>query len=88
MDDRPPLVAEIEEIIRRYLQAHPQAEDTERGICEWWLRNARRSYPVADVRAAIQALVASGELARRLLPDGQCIYASSHTPRSRNSDVR
>jgi hypothetical protein len=88
MDKRPPLAAEIEEIIRRYLQAHPQAEDTERGICEWWLRKARRSYPVADVSAAIQALVAGGELVQLVLPDGQRIYASSQTPRSRNSDAR
>jgi hypothetical protein len=85
MDKGLPLVAEIEETIRRYLQAHPQAEDTERGICEWWLRKARRSYSVADVRAAIQALVAAGELAQLVLRDGQCIYANSRTPPSRNS---
>ena len=84
MDKRPPLAAEIEEIIRRYLQAHPQAEDTERGICEWWLRTAPRNYSVADVRAAIQALVAAGELAPLSLPDGQRIYANSRTARSRN----
>ena len=84
MDKRSPLVAEIEEIIRRYLQAHPQAEDTERGICEWWLREARRSYPVGDVREAIRALVAAGELVQLLMPDGHCTYASSHTPQSRN----
>jgi hypothetical protein len=85
MDKRPSLVAEIEEIIRRYLQAHPQAVDTERGIREWWLREAQRTYPVADVRAAIQGLVAAGELAEIVLPDGQCTYASSETPGSGNS---
>lgn len=85
MDKRPPLVAEIEEILRRYLQAHPRAEDTERGICEWWLREAPRSYSVADVRAAIAALVAAGEVVQVSLPDGQRIYASARTPRSRNS---
>ena len=84
MDMRSPLVAEIEEIIRRYLHAHPQAEDTERGICEWWLREARRSYPVGDVREAIRTLVAAGELVQLLMPDGHCTYASSQTPRSRN----
>ena len=85
MDKGPPLSAEIEEIIRRYLRAHPQAEDTERGICEWWLRQAPRQYAVADVRAAIQALVAAGELARRVLPDGHCSYARSQAPRTGNS---
>jgi glutamine synthetase type III len=85
MDERPPLVAEIEEIIRRYLQAHPKAVDTERGIREWWVRKARRTYAVSDVRAAIEALVATGELAERRLPDGQFIYASAGTPPSHNS---
>jgi hypothetical protein len=85
MDKRPLLVAEIEETIRRYLQAHPQAEDTERGICEWWLRAAHTTYSVADVRTAIHGLVAAGDLAEDVLPDGQCIYASSQTLRSRNS---
>jgi hypothetical protein len=83
MDKRATL-AEIEEIIRRYLQAHPQAEDTERGICEWWLRTARRTYPVADVGAAIHALVGAGELEQRELPDRQRLYASARTPRSRS----
>lgn len=87
MDKRPPL-AEIEEIIRRYLQAHPQAEDTERGICEWWLRTARRTYSVADVRTAIQALVAAGELAQLVLPDGQWIYRAPGHPDPATFDAR
>jgi len=84
MDNQPPLVAEIEELLRRYLQAHPQANDTERGIREWWLRDAGRGYPAADVHTAILRLVASGELAKLVLPDGQCTYASSGGSRTRN----
>jgi hypothetical protein len=76
MDKQPPLVAEIEELIRRYLRAHPLATDTDRGICEWWLHEGCKSYPLAAVRTAIQNLVAAGELLRILLPDGQCTYAS------------
>ena len=87
MGNRPPLVAEIEVVLRRYLQCHPQAIDTERGICEWWLRDARKSYPVADVRAAIACLVAAGELAKVVLPDGQYSYASPAAPRSPNLDA-
>ena len=85
MDEGPPPVDEIEAIIRRYLQAHPQAVDTERGIHEWWLREAGRTYALADVHAAIEELVASGELAERRLPDGRSIYASAGTPRSHQS---
>jgi hypothetical protein len=75
MDNQPPLVAEIEELIRRYLRAHPLATDTERGICEWWLHEGRESYSLAAVRTAIQRLVAAGELVRTVLPDGQSTYA-------------
>ena len=74
MDELPPQLAEIESILRRYLQSHPQAVDTERGIREWWLRDARSSYAARDVRAAIGRLVDAGELVERQLPDGECIY--------------
>jgi hypothetical protein len=40
-----------------------RAVDTERGFRESWLREARRSYVVVDVRAAIEGLIASSELA-------------------------
>lgn len=85
MDEPLPLVVEIEGIIRRYLQAHPQAVDTERGIREWWLRKAHRTYSLCDVHAAIESLVATRELSKRLLPDGQYIYANPATPTSNNA---
>jgi hypothetical protein len=84
MDKQPSPAAEIEELLRRYLLAHPQANDTERGIREWWLRDAHRSYSPADVHAAIDRLVASGELAKLVLPDGQYSYAGSGASRNRN----
>lgn len=75
MDTQPPAVADIENAIRRYLRAHPHAVDTERGIREWWLRDARPRYRIVDVHVAIDCLVAAGELERRTLPDGQLAYA-------------
>jgi len=48
--------------------------DTERGICEWWLRDA---WPPFHVHTAIERLVAVGEMAARSLPDGQRAYALS-----------
>ena len=75
MDTYPAATAEIENAIRTYLQAHPHAIDTERGIREWWLRDAGSPFRAADVHAAIERLVAAGELAARCLPDGQLAYA-------------
>ena len=72
-----PRVAEIEKVIRHYLLVYPHAVDTERGIREWWVHAASNGYNAGDVRAAIQRLVATGELAERLLPDGLYIYASA-----------
>lgn len=77
MDEPPLQLAEIESFLRRYLQSHPQAVDTERGIREWWLRDARSTYAARDVRTAIRRLVEAGELVERHLPDGECIYARS-----------
>jgi hypothetical protein len=72
-----PSVAEIAQVIRHYLRVHPHAVDTERGIREWWMRDAPRNYDVSDVRTALQRLVAPGELVEQLLPDGQSIYANA-----------
>lgn len=78
MDTQPPAAADIENAIRTYLQARPHAIDTERGIREWWLRDARPPFRAADVHTAIERLVALGELARHSLPDGQQAYAISN----------
>jgi hypothetical protein len=85
MDNQPPLVADIEELLRRYLQTHPHANDSERGIYEWWLRDAGGGYSMTDVRTAIEHLVAAGDLTKRRLPDGECTYSSPTAPRTRNS---
>jgi hypothetical protein len=80
MDTQPPAGADIENAIRNYLQAHPHAIDTERGIREWWLRDAWPPFRAADVHTAIERLVAGGELAARSLPDGQRAYSISSPP--------
>ena len=74
MDSNPAATAEIENAIRNYLQAHPHAIDTERGIREWWLRDAWPPPRAADVHTAIERLVAAGELAAHCLPDGQLAF--------------
>lgn len=70
-----PAVREIERAIGAYLRAHPQALDTERGILEWWLRDASVRHSASDVRLAIAELVASGGLVQITLADGQVAYA-------------
>jgi hypothetical protein len=74
MDKQRPAVADIEQAIRGYLQAHPHAVDTTRGISEWWLRDLRTRPSPGDVATAIARLVAAGEVAPLTLPDGQLAY--------------
>ena len=80
MDTQPFAMADIENAIRSYLQAHPRAIDTERGIREWWLRDSRPPFRAADVQTAIERLVAAGAVAVHYLPDGQRAYATSCPP--------
>jgi hypothetical protein len=80
-----PIVANIARAIRRHLQAHPHAMDTERGIGEWWVRSVGPRHSDDDVRDAIEHLVASGELLPIALPDGQVAYALGPGPRSPGS---
>ena len=79
MDRQPPPVAQIERLIRHYLQAHPHAIDTERGICEWWLRELHPRPAPEDVAAAVASLLAAGALASLTLPDGRVAF---HAPGS------
>jgi hypothetical protein len=74
-------VDSLETAILNYLQAHPNAVDSERGIREWWLGRAMAPCSPAALRAAIDNLVAAGALHSLKLPDGRRAYAGSKTAR-------
>ena len=74
MDKQPRDVAGLERGIKTYVQSHPHAVDTARGIHEWWLRDAPGCFDEDDVRAVLDHLVSTGELAMCVLPDGQHVY--------------
>ncbi len=70
-------VASIMEEVLVYLAAHPAAADTADGIATIWL-GARAPY--AEVEAALEQLVARGDLVARLLPDGQVLFLGAKEP--------
>jgi hypothetical protein len=74
----------IERQILDYLAEHPAAQDTLRGIVEWWLMKQRIAQSTADVEAALAKLVAAGKLNARKGADGKVHYF--HQPRSRDPD--
>lgn len=66
---------ELEQLLERYLAAHPNAADTVDGVRRWWLGDP--AIAPDDVEAALEALVTRGLLDKRRLPDGAAIYARS-----------
>jgi hypothetical protein len=66
--------AHLREAIAQHLQGHPLAGDTPEGIIASWL--PVRGYEDASIHisAVLDAMVASGELAPRALPDGRTLY--------------
>lgn len=66
---------EIEVSVLAYLQRHPQAADTLRGIVNWWLPRQRYEIDSQRIEHVLSHLVAEGLLHRDRLPDGEVLYA-------------
>jgi len=64
----------IKRRILDYLTENPEADDTLRGIVEWWLRKQEIAQSTAEVEAAVAELVAQGKLGAWTGPDGQVHY--------------
>ena len=67
--------AEIEKSVLAYLDRHPQAADTLRGIVNWWLPQQRYESDCHRIERALGTLVAQGRLRRNQLPGGDVLYA-------------
>ncbi|MEO6876221.1 MAG: hypothetical protein ABI222_15495 [Opitutaceae bacterium] len=68
------------EILRRYIIAHPEAQDTAEGISRGWLPQTGTPVNPAGVAAALEGLVAQGVLAKETQPDGQTRYRRRRPP--------
>ena len=76
---------EVEKTVLAYLDCHPQAADTLRGIVNWWLPQQRYESDCHRIERALGILVARGKLRCNKLPGGEVLYAlDRHTrpPRS------
>jgi len=65
---------QIERQILDYLTENPAAQDTVRGIVEWWLLKQKIAQSTAEVEAALANLVAEGKLLAREGADGRGRY--------------
>ena len=66
----------IQRQILDYLTSNPAAQDTARGIVEWWLLKQNVMRSMADVEEALEKLVAERKISTRAGPDGQVHYFS------------
>ena len=66
---------EIRHSVLAYLQAHPEAADTLRGIVNWWLPRQRYDDSCQLIEQVLAGLVAEGLLHRDQLPGGEVLYA-------------
>lgn len=57
-----------------YLRDHPEAQDTARGIAQWWLPERGVSPGVQDTERALERLVAEGRVLARMAADGRRHY--------------
>ena len=64
----------IESRILDYLAASPAAQDTLRGIVEWWLLKQQIVQTTADVERALTKLIAQRKVSTHVGSDGQTYY--------------
>jgi hypothetical protein len=68
-------IAEIARAIERYLATHPNAADSVEGIRRWWLMRQRYEESAQQVQQALEQLLGQGVITKRVLTDGQVLYA-------------
>ena len=65
---------ELTNVILDYLDKTPNAEDTLRGIAEWWLNSIQIDYAVDDVAAAVDDLIEQRLIVRKINKSGDPVY--------------
>ncbi|WP_436314033.1 hypothetical protein [Variovorax sp. LjRoot84] len=77
-------IAEVVETILRYITAHPDACDSLEGISDWWLARQRHEDARSEVAAAVEQLVARGQIEASTGVDGLTVYRAAR--RRMNAD--
>ena len=65
------IAASVLEHLRRF----PDARDTARGVCDWWLAPDLRGASLPAVERALRRLVAAKRLVAVVMPDGSTLFA-------------
>ena len=65
--------------ILNYLESHPKAADTKRGIVRWWLKQQLSSDNLLKMELALKQLVKLKLIEKWPIIGGECIYRSLST---------
>ena len=65
---------ELAEEILQYLIDHPNAQDTLKGVVNWWLLERTVKHPTALVKEVLEKLVADGLVIAQQGSDSQTLY--------------
>jgi predicted transcriptional regulator len=60
--------------ILRYLIKNPSAQDTIKGVVDWWLLERKTKYQRRLVKQALDMMVKHGLVIARKKPDSQFVY--------------
>jgi hypothetical protein len=76
MCERSKCIGQLAHDVLSYLEQHPHACDSARGVCQWWIPHQRLHEAQADVDEALELLRARGEVEMRLGADGVALYCA------------
>jgi hypothetical protein len=79
-------VATAIELIEAYLDIHPHATDSLKGVRDWWLTSAARTISVDVLQAAVAALCHAQKLTSRRIAGGEVIYGRASSGKLAFSD--
>lgn len=80
MSDRTPQLTDVAEAILRYLDEHPHAADTAKGIAEWWLPE-EWAVDVETVEKVLTVLLREGRVQQRENADRHVLICSRNSRR-------
>jgi hypothetical protein len=72
--ERAALIEGVAQEVLGYLRTHPEACDTARGVCQWWIPRQRLNQSQADVDEALELLRQLGRVGVRAGADGAMLY--------------
>jgi Fe2+ or Zn2+ uptake regulation protein len=78
----PRLLTDIQREIMRYVAHRSSAAETPQGVNSVWLKRGYTAGNVAEVEAALEALVEQGHMEKHTLPGGATLFRKADAPGS------